>query len=195
MRTHSAAARRNDLSRIVALVPFLLVLTPPLLAQVSFDGTRPRVEVGSTIRFERSDSVVQGSIVQVDAAGWKVELDGVDREPLEITPNSGTRVEVRTGRETKVLKGAGIGALAGAFSGALIGSSTWKEPVGGCWFDCDPGSHAAVTAVGVGILGMIGGAIIGAFPRDRWEEITPPGDVQISPRTGGGVALSGSLGL
>lgn len=170
------------------LALFLLAASTPIEAQERSDDRGPSVRVGSTVRIQMPDSVVEGEVVEVDGETWRVNVDGLRQDRTEVGPESVSRVEVKTGRQTNVLKGMGIGLLAGGASGALIGLATADEDA---FFS--ENLQIAGAAVTFGALGLVAGTIIGAIPRDRWEEVAPPGNLRISPQTGGGVALSGSI--
>jgi len=105
---------------------------------------------------------------------------------LGVPLDSIARVEVRQGRKSRTLIGAGIGAAAGGLSLALASTCS---PGG----DCGEGEWRLGLLVGT-VAGAGIGALAGAFIKtDRWEEV-PLSQLRVSlavPRSGRwGVGLS-----
>jgi hypothetical protein len=77
-------------------------------------------------------------------------------------------------RSNGALQGAGLGILIGALTGALIGLASGDDQCsGGGFFGCmvkfSAGQKAQMGAIGLGVLGGVSGAIIGAIRGHRDE--------------------------
>jgi hypothetical protein len=115
-------------------------------------------------------------------------------------PNSAvTRLEVSAGKQSRALRGAGIGLL----TGAAVGGLAWKLSSTSCEGDlCDSGFDDVVSstfgAVAL-VTGAVGGAAVGlivgaARPAERWEPV-PLADRSARPQTGYGYRLGLSVAV
>lgn len=90
-----------------------------------------------------------------------------------------TALEVSTGTRNRVMRDGLIGFGAGAPLGVAFGASAKDVEL------------AALEAVVFGAVGLMTGAIIGAFDRaDRWERASLPVRASIGPSRSGGVSLN-----
>ena len=112
-----------------------------------------------------------------------------NRESRAVALANVTSLEVSKGQRSMFLRDAGLGLGIGAVAGYVMGYATYEEcnpdPYG--FFDCmfEPESRGqAATWGGLvgGALGLVSGALVGAFHRvDRWESLTVPPRVTIRP--------------
>ncbi len=104
-----------------------------------------------------------------------------------------TALEVSTGTRNRVMRDGLIGFGAGALLGVAFGVSAEDECSEEyiCLVPASSGEFAAVGAVVFGAVGLVTGAIIGAFDRaDRWERASLPVRASIGPSRSGGVSLN-----
>lgn len=188
MNAHSISVLRL-LARSAFTVALLMVaILTPVAGQESSISNDAAVEPGSRVRIEMAGSELEGTLVEINSDSWRVEVDGLQREGLDVSPDSATRVEVSTGSETKILKGMGIGLLAGVGGGTVIGLATFEDGF------FSKGAQVGAAAVSLGAIGVVAGGIIGAIPREQWDDVSPvPSTVRILPRADGGLTLSGSV--
>ncbi len=102
-----------------------------------------------------------------------------------------TALEVSTGTRNRVMRDGLIGFGAGALLGVAFGASAEDECSEGYLCVVPASEFAAVGAVVFGAVGLMTGAIIGAFDRaDRWERASLPVRASIGPSRSGGVSLN-----
>ena len=174
---HSALV---SLALALAVAPLDGVMAQDALAvQV---GTRVRV-TAPELDLERYD----GTLVAVRGDTLTV---GTVHVPL----TSVTRLDVHRGRTGNWRKGAKIGALVGLPTGLALGVlfQQWCHSIGDvgdpCWV------FVPASAVAVGLAGGLVGAAVGAFKRDRWEEVPLERlSVSLTPQRDGGFALGFSV--
>jgi hypothetical protein len=109
-----------------------------------------------------------GRVVAVGDRTLTVAFDGHSR-PVEFDQASIIGLERSLGgRRKPALRGAGIGLLAGVASGALIGVASGDDEPSFVYFTA--GQKAAIYGIGLGVVGALGGAVVGASRGgERWE--------------------------
>jgi hypothetical protein len=139
-----------------------------------------------------------GRVIVVGDRTVTVAFDGHSR-PVEFDQASIAGLERSLGgrpRGKGAARGAGIGLLAGVAGGVLIGIASGDDERGLVAFSA--GEKAAIYGIGLGALGTIGGAIVGASrSTERWERGAPvfaKGRVGVhvvpAGRRGAGMAVS-----
>jgi outer membrane receptor protein involved in Fe transport len=110
------------------------------------------------------------------------------------------RVEVSRGKaSSKVGRNGMIGLVGGAAIGGLLGFASGDDPPRNDpvpVFQLDPLSRndkAALGAIGLGVVGLVGGVLSGISRGERWERVSLPPRVSVSGRGDGVLALSYSF--
>lgn len=170
----------------------LVALVLPVMAEAQSSSltvgarvrvTSPRDELKNhvaTLAEVRPDSIVLAGATGSRTVG----LDNV------------TAIEVSAGKRSRFLQDAGIGLGVGALAGGLMGYFAYEECDEEGFMACFmvPDSRMESAAFGgavLGAVGLIGGAIVGAFhTTDRWEGASLPARVSIGPSRSGGAQLS-----
>ena len=113
---------------------------------------------------------------------WFRRAEGMSSQGL--APAQITMIEVPTGTHTATGKGALIGAVIGTAAGAAIGAAAYNpRPACRDPFECsidaafeDTGRAGAT--IGGGIIGLVSGALLGAWlghrPRETWTSVPVP---------------------
>ena len=160
----------------VFLTVAAFVLIP--LWSVSSQAVQPKS--GDRIRVTAAPNALDNRIARVlSVRGDSLFLHVAPAETLGVARVDVTRLEVSAGRGRHTLQGAGIGALIGAASGAIMGYASGDDRG---WWCFTAGEKAAITAVGVGGLGAVLGAVVGAqHVSDRWTSV-PLGSAEANPR-------------
>ncbi len=119
---------------------------------------------------------------------WEVDTLVVQSngDTLSVLANLVTRLDVSWGRKTNTGMGAGIGFLVGGVAGAVAGYASYEKCVPEGWFSCigpDFGSE------GVGLGGLVIGAIIGGSPEVRLDRLR----VSLGLQRDGGFGLGASV--
>jgi hypothetical protein len=158
-----------------------LALIAPVtgFSQASAPGAT-QVDVGSRVRIAApvfgTKAKQVGTVVSVepDTVGLRFAATSATRS---IAASDITSLEVARGTHTRKAKGAFWGLLIGAGSAALLGYALYEEPtcdsqqLFGCFdiFGPDsPGTNAAFSAVGGGIVGALIGTLFGMRATDSW---------------------------
>ena len=172
---------------ITSLIVVLVVAPfPRVIAQEH----PPAVEPGQRVRVTAPNLGINkhtGVLAAVDSDTLLVDT-------LRVALASVTWLEVSRGQKSAIGKGAGIGFLVGAGLGAGVGFAFGKalEDIDAC--DCHP-AMMVVGGLGVGALGALIGAGVGAATKsERWEEV-PLDQLRVSfaPQRNGRFGLSMSL--
>jgi hypothetical protein len=170
-----------------------LLALPMELASQSVLAVPP----GSRVRISVEDTVPTGPTVHVigtlvSMSSESVVIRNSADSPQSFPAASVTAVEVSTGRTSKALQGAWIGALGlGTISAiqSYIEESRCEPPVfGGGPFDgCgSPGAFAVLGFIVGGVVGGGAGALVGSLIRtDRWLEVSPSVPSAVGPSSGG----------
>jgi hypothetical protein len=170
--------------RFMSTLCALALITPV----VGFSQTVPndaRVDVGSRVRIAapvfgtRKKQLATVVSVTPDTVVVRFGPTIPDRS---LATSDVTSLEVVRGKHTRKAKGALWGLLLGAGTAAVLGYALYEEPKCNSeeFFGCidvlpgpdSPGSNAAFSAVGGGILGALIGALIGARATDSWVPAT-----------------------
>jgi hypothetical protein len=116
--------------------------------------------------------------------------DSVVLSGLQVSRASIDQFEVRTGRKSHWLAGAGIGLIAGVGAGAALGCAAYCGEDAST--DGESGLYIGVSAVVGGLLGTLVGTLVGGefIHSDRWTAVAL-GNLRIQPVAG----PNGSLGL
>ena len=158
----------------------------------------------------QSSSLAVGARVRVtsprdDLKNHVATLTQVRDDSIVIAGHTGSRtigldnvtaIDISAGRRSHFLQDAGIGLGVGALAGGFIGYFSYEECDEEGFMACFmvPDSRMESAAFGGAVLGGVGlvaGAIIGAFRRtDRWEAASLPARVSIGQSRSGGVGLS-----
>jgi hypothetical protein len=140
-----------------------------------------------------------GRVVAVGERTITMAFDGRSR-PVEFDRASIIRVERSLGgrpRAKGVGRGLGIGLMVGVASGALIGVASGDDEGG--FINFSAGDKAAICGIGLGVVGALGGAVVGAMGSgERWERGAPvfasgPVGVHVVPAGGRGAGMALSL--
>lgn len=163
---------RRELTRPVPtwrLIPLLALICASGLA--GQDSRRPDggPEVGDTVRFVRAHTPVRGTIVRKDGGIWEVEVDALDGPAVTVGPDSLRDLQVFAGRGRNILGGMGLGLLVGGATGAVIGLASASDDS-----IVSENAQVGLSSLFMGGIGLVVGGIVGAIPRDRWEEVSPP---------------------
>ena len=173
---------------VLAVAPFSSATTQQQPPPVK-PGDRVRIGVCTPVCGTR----VTGSVLELrsDALLVKSERSG---DTLQVALASLGMVEVSRGQKSRVGKGALIGVLVGVGLGAGVGFAVGKGLEDDNVCDCHP-AGMAVGGLGVGALGALIGAGVGAATKsDRWEEV-PLDQLRVSfvPQRDGRFGLGLSL--
>jgi len=186
--------------RSTVLFAFALLLAgigaPPVRAQPSAlpPGTKIRVQLRSGARHHgRVVRSEHDTLVAEWAGGSTPAILASDIEHMEAV----------TARHRSVRRMATIGAVAGASLGAIGGALLYKPCESTESFGCflspkSRGESAQANGLIYGVLGLVGGGVVGLFPRDRWQRITPDGSaVRFTHHSlpGGGRGVGLALGF
>jgi len=136
-------------------------------------GTKIRVEL-------RNGDRRQGRVIKSGRDTLLAEWAGGSTPAFPVSDIA--KLEIVTGRYRPVRRAAVVGAVVGGSLGAILGG-LFYEPcesteVGGCLFS--PQSRmgsAQVNGIIYGVVGLLAGGAVGLFPRDRWQRVTPDGNV------------------
>jgi hypothetical protein len=181
--------------RIIVLGLLFLFGQPTGLMAQEMPQLRPDARVRITAPMVAANPIV-GTVVSVDARN--LVLRRTDRNWLSQVPLvSIKRLEVSQGRQSsgkRALKGAGLGMLCGGAVGMLTGilaAASYDNHDSG---DIGLPSNKLFVLIfspslGAGV-GLIGGTIWGALPRERWSAVSMP-----SIRQGLGPGQSGPFML
>jgi len=107
-----------------------------------------------------------------------------------------TALEVSAGKKSRLFKDTAIGMGVGAVAGGLIGAVTYEKCEGNGFMSCfmapDSQSESATWgAIALGTVGLVTGAIVGAFHRtDRWQGASLPARVSIGATRSGGFSVN-----
>lgn len=188
MTTRTVGTIRSGFAMLLASALFM-----PVEARSQELPEAAIVTVGSKVRILAPTLVrgrLEGMVLEVDDDSLLVGSD--DRSPIRFSRQAITRLEVRTGRHRRALKGAIIGAGIGVATLGLA-AAMYHGDGGGS-------SDAKSTAALFGQFALGGaawGAGIGALIKtDRWSPV--PLDrvhVGLGPTRGRGAALSVSVGF
>jgi hypothetical protein len=163
----------------------------------------PVVTEGSRIRVSTEADMVRPNplvttLVRLTTDSLTVIGSGGGAE-LSIPNSAVTRLEVSAGKQSRALRGAGIGLLTGAAVGGLV----WKLSSTSCEGElCDSGFDDVVSATfgAVALVtGAVGGAAVGlivgaARPAERWEPVRLA-DGSARPQPGHGYRLGLSVAV
>ena len=155
--------------RTITFLVAVLAVTP--LSTVNAQQQPPPVKVGERVLITAPDLGLNrylGVLMAMDSATLTVDT-------LEVALTAMTRLEVSQGRTSGAgrgaLTGGGIGLVTGAISGFLVGGLCYLGGGGAGARQC----RAETTALGAGVLGVLGAVIGAAIGRgsesDRWEEV------------------------
>jgi hypothetical protein len=148
MNTHSRQ-RKGILRESLAVILVLALLAPGLAA-----GERR----GNDVIVTKNDGkVVAGELLAVKGTDLLI-MDG--STSAGITASLADVKSVKVIKNSKFLKGVGLGLLIGAPIGALVGAASGKTNPG--WFEVTPGQGAVLGAVFFGGLSALVGGVFGA---------------------------------
>lgn len=141
----------------------LLFFSRPLVAQHTVPaallqpGARVRITM---LEAEPRLGVVVGSIPDTLLVRWP-EFSSTDYVPLDRV----SQIDVSTGGQRTLLKGAMVGMLAGAGIGALAGAATKPDPFIG------RGATTAGASIGGAMLGLIVGTFAALWRGEDWRRV------------------------
>jgi hypothetical protein len=129
-----------------------------------------------TFQFNPLDNQI-GHVLVV--RGDTLFLQVAPAETLAVALADVNQLDVSTGRRRYALRGAGIGSLVGGGLGAVMGYASGDDR-GWCCFSA--GGKAIIYGVGLGVTGLVIGAIAGSLHvTDRWTSV-PLGSAEATPR-------------
>ena len=101
-------------------------------------------------------------------------------ETLAVALAGVSRLEVSTGRRRYTRRGLVVGTLIGVTSGAFMGYTSGDDK--GWIFALTAEEKAVLYGAGLGVTGLVIGAVVGAFQvSDRWTSV-PLGSAKPTPR-------------
>jgi len=170
--------------RVVTLLAVVLTVLPATLLVAQEPA---RIVPGAHVRVTAPhlpNGRLQGALTRIDADTLVIGSTPIARHTL-------TRVEVSTGRRSRLGRGLGVGFLAGAGLGAILGAGVGND--GGEF--CTATQCAVAGAAVVGVGGMVLGALVGAMTHtDRWQEVPLERvGVRLFPQRDGSLSLAVSL--
>ena len=158
---------------IVLCVPLLLAWSQGVHAQASSP-----IRGGARVRVTGSDLGVRGHPVGTVAtlgADTLVMQPDHHTDPLRIPVAQITKLEVSSGKKSRVVSGIGRGALigfaAGAVFGGVVGGAARAAECSGCGDTGVVGDAFTVGLVGAAAGAVLGGIIGATETEDRWEEV------------------------
>jgi hypothetical protein len=165
-------------SALLAISAFMLVPLGAVSSQAVL-----QVESGDRIRITARQNMLDNQTARVlSVSGDSLLLRIAPAETLAVALAGVTRLEVSTGRRTHTRRGLGMGALIGVTSGALLGYASGDDKRGWCCFFLTAEEKALVYGTGLGVTGLVIGAIVGATRvSDRWTSV-PLGAAMATPR-------------
>ena len=168
----------------------------PVRAQQSAlsPGTKIRVQLRSGARHH-------GRVVKTDHDTLLAEWAGGSTAAFPVSDI--LQFEAVTGRHRSVRRKAAVGGVIGASLGAIGGAVFYKPcettEFAGCFLAPKGRAESAqVNGAIYGVIGLVGGGVVGLFPRDRWQRVTPGGNgVRFTHHSlpGGGRGIGLALGF
>ena len=178
-------------SALLAIAAFVLIPFGAVSSQAVHARTGDRIRITAPpLGLENQTARVVS--VRVDSLFLQV----VPAETLAVAIAGVTRLEMSTGRRRHALQGAGIGGLAGVAVGAWLGLTGGddRRSFGRVTFTSE--EKAVIYGVGLGVTGLVIGAIAGDLRvSERWTSV-PLGSATATPavRVGrGGARLAVSV--
>jgi hypothetical protein len=137
---------------------------------------------------------IKGTLEGRTGDSLQLRLKGEGAQLVSVGLGGRNQLFVFAGRRSSAGKGAAIGGIGGALAGAILGLATGSDCSADEFLCFDRGTMAAVGAIGVGGIGLVGGLIVGLLsPHDTWVRAEWSGSVRPvvtpSPR-GVGLGLS-----
>ena len=154
-----------------------LMLVP--FGTVTAQAIQPRS--GSRVRITSAAHGLEKQVARVvDVRSDSLFLQVTPAETLAVARAGLTRLDVSTGRRRRTGRGATVGSLIGASSGVIIGFASGDDPPNSFW-QMSAGEKAAIAGVGLGVVGLLVGATVGALTvSERWTSV-PLGNASVSP--------------
>ena len=159
---------------------FALTALPTGIGATPVRAQQSALSPGTKIRVQlRSGARHHGRVIRSDHDTLVAEWAGGSTPAFPASDI--LQFEAVTGRHRSVRRAAAVGGIVGASLGAIGGALLYKPcestEFAGCILAPKGRSESAqVNGAIYGVLGLISGGVVGLFPRDRWQRITPDGN-------------------
>lgn len=167
--------------------PLCILALATLLPVVAW-GQSATLTPGARVRITSPSNDLQKHVTTVTEVRGDTIVVASQAGVRPIALSDVSAIEVSTGRRNRVVRDGLIGLGTGFTAGFLLGALTYEEPD---FLVAGPEEAGALVGTMFGLVGLVAGAVIGAFDyTDRWAPVRGTFKASIGPTRSGGVRLA-----